>query len=204
MFRFRILFLVGILLAAALMDEKCVYAGCTSNDDCHDSYYEYCCAKASTTFGYRDGVCGSSCLGKDCDYSSDCGGPDECCQSGTCETCNISLASWIVAAIVISVLLVVAVPVGIVVCCCCCVASASSRPVHRGVVITGQQNPATSVIAVQNSQMQSSAPAYIQNPPYGNQLQGYPPPGPPQQQKQGYPPLPAYNAHYWLSTLYCL
>ena len=119
-----------------------------------------------------------------------------CCQSGTCETCNISLASWIVAAIVISVLLVVAVPVGIVVCCCCCVASASSRPVHRGVVVTGQQNPATSVIAVQNSQMQSSAPAYIQNPPYGNQLQGYPPPGPPQQQKQGYPPPPAYNAHY--------
>ena len=201
MFRFKNLLLVGILLAAALMNEKCVYAGCTRNYGCLNSYNKYCCAKASTNYGYRDGVCRSSCLGEYCDYTSDCGGPDECCQSQACETCSIStistgLASWIVAVIVISVLLVVAVPVGIVVCCCCCVASASSRPVHRGVVITGQQNPTTSVIAVQNSQMQSSAPAYIQNPPYGNQLQGYPPPGPPQQQKQGYPPPPAYNAHY--------
>ena len=197
MFRFKSLFLVGILLAAALMDKTYAYAGCINNSDCSSSYDRYCCAKASTIYGYRTGVCGSSCVGQDCDDSTDCGSPDECCQSGTCKACDIStgLATWIVAVIVISVLLVVAVPVGIVVCCCCCVASASSRPVCRGVVVT-QQNPATSVIAVQNSQMQNSGPAYIQNPPYGNQLQAYPPPGPPQQQKQGYPPPPAYNAHY--------
>ena len=124
MFRFKNLFLVGILLAAALMDEKCVYAGCTSDSDC--PYYPAYCCEGST---FDDGVCRSDCIGEDCDYSSDCA-PGECCGSGKCKSsvCYSGLASWIVAAIVISVLLVVAVPVGIVVCCCCCVASASSRP----------------------------------------------------------------------------
>ena len=152
MFRFKSLFLVGILLAAALMDKTYAYTRCTTDSDCYDSYKNYCCGKYNR-------VCKNSCVGTYCDRSTDCGHLDVCCRSGTCETCDIStgLTTWIVAVIVIGVL-VVAVPVGIVICRCC-VASASSTP-----VVVTQQNPATSVIAVQNSQMQSSGPAYIQNP----------------------------------------
>ena len=175
-------------MAAALMDKTYVYAGCTTDSDCHDYSKNYCCGKYSTKStnvrGHHNRVCKNSCVGKYCDRSTHCGRLDECCQSGTCKKCDIStgLASWIIAVIVIGVLLAVPVPIGIVICRCCWVASASSTP-----VVVTQQNPATSVIAVQNSQMQCSGPAYIQNPPYGNQLQSYPPPG---------PPSPAYNTHY--------
>ena len=196
--------LVVVLSVVVLLSEKRLQVE-ASGKTCYSNYIcdsdQRCCTSKGSLFG----TCRYSCIGRSCSTDSDCGGSDECCSSDVCTTfCSEdvakALATWIIAVIVVGVLLVVVLPVSIAIFCCCCAASASRRPVQSGVVLAQPCQPGATVVATQNSQVQSGAVPYqspppFQSSPYINQGQA-----PPPQQPQI--PPPEYKAQYWGWTMW--
>lgn len=150
----------------------CTTLGCGTPNECPSKYDcpygKYCCKKWHTY--YQSSVCRSSCIGQSCDSDSDCGRPNECCDSSKyCTTYNClnsddvakALASWVIGVIVVGVLVVVVIPIAIVVCCCCGAASASRRPAQRGVILSQQNTASTVDVPLQTYQ---NNPAQFQSP----------------------------------------
>ena len=185
---------------------------CISDSECRHGYAQYCCERRYP----EDNVCRSNCIGESCIFDTDCATEESCCggsnkcntscvgkscsYDGDCateETCcgykcksgSCSLAGWIVAVIVISVLVVIVLPIGVVVFCCFCAAGAASSWRRPGqVIITQPATTGTTALATQQQQLlypsaQQGQPMYFQNaqpcpnepPPYQPQGAVYPP-----------------------------
>ncbi len=145
---------------------KCGIVGCpvcTSNSDCSSS--AYCCT--------RDNVCLSSCVGEKCYDDSDCGGPQEYCNSNTtkCEKSVTTLAGWVIPVVVVGIILFLIV-VGAVWGYRCC--HGSSR---RGVVVRERPVRRTAaIIAIRETEIRTTSPPAHNYPPpsYYNQGQEFP------------------------------
>ncbi|XP_028396919.1 keratin-associated protein 5-3-like [Dendronephthya gigantea] len=153
---------------------------CSSNLGCSGS--TYCCKR-----GIYTNVCQSSCVGETCYSDSDCGGPGESCRSYKCKKSSTTTASWVVPVIVVGVILFIIVFAVIPAYRCYRGSSQRGRVVRQRV----PQN-AIAIVAVENTQVQTSAPpppvCNAPPPPYYNQG-GY---CPSSQPNQFPPPPPKY------------
>ena len=142
---------------------SCVGASCSYDFDCATG--ETCC----------DGTdkCATSCIGASCSTDFDCA-TGECCDSDKkCKSGSCSLAGWIVAVIVISVLVAVVIPIGVVVFCCFCAAGAASSWRRPGHVILTQPATTGTTTVLATQQQQQLYPSGL--PPYQPQGAVYPP-----------------------------
>ena len=161
---------------------NCVTTGCSqcsSNSFCGSS--QYCCKRDNYT-----NVCRSSCIGEICSEDSDCGGPDETCNTNTTKyekSEGTTLAGWVIAVIVVSAVVLVFVFGGGWSYRSC---RGSSR---RGVVV--EERPVertTAIIVLRETHIHASHASPVCNnppPPYYNhgqdKINQYPP------QPQHYP-----------------
>ena len=140
-----------VLLVATLVEEASAPWCSNGGNSIYCPPFRPKCCKRYNGYLY----CTNNCLDEYCSSSSYCA-KDECCRNEVCRSCNTQtnksdgLAPWIIAVIVISVLVSVAIPVAITVWCCCFAASAAARRSRASVVVSQPNTAVVDQIGLQN------------------------------------------------------